>query len=187
MRYLPIALVGAISSCLALGEPAAADIITQHVDASFFSTPYTINLGTDALIFSTIDPSPYSPSPAAVQTVGSAQVFSSFGAPADFFSNRGGSFPTGQLGQFASYATPTAIPYSGSEGLVGFEYLDGGALHYGYADIAGTTLIGYRYNTTAGADLPFAPVPEPATWALLIFGALGIGGLARRRRAVLSA
>ncbi len=54
------------------------------------------------------------------------------------------------------------MPYSISEGLVGFRFDLGQGYQYGYADIAGSTLYGVRFETTPDVAVPFGAVPEPA-------------------------
>ena len=44
-----------------------------------------------------------------------------------------------------------------------------------------------RRFKVSGADLGVLGVPEPATWAMLIAGFGLVGGMVRRRRAVVSA
>ena len=53
----------------------------------------------------------------------------------------------------------------------------------------GTSLIGSQAYVfkVSGADLGVLGVPEPATWAMLIAGFGLVGGMARRRRTVVSA
>ena len=51
------------------------------------------------------------------------------------------------------------------------------------ADILGSL----QYGTPAQLTVTFAAVPEPATWAMMIVGFFGVGGLARRKARVLAA
>lgn len=46
------------------------------------------------------------------------------------------------------------------------------------------TISNFSFDAATGAQFTAAAVPEPATWALWLAGALALGGLARRRRAV---
>lgn len=43
------------------------------------------------------------------------------------------------------------------------------------------------YGTPAQLTVTFAAVPEPTTWAMMIIGFFGVGGLARRKARVLAA
>ncbi len=171
--------------------PAAAEVKTVALGgASFFATPYTYSFGSgNSITFTTVDKSFFAYNPAGVSTAGTTQV-GSLGAPfynppqpTSYFFNRGGRFgPGGELPLFLSYATAAAVPYSISEGLVGFRFDLGHGYQYGYADIAGSTLYGVRYQTTPGTSVAFGAVPEPATWAMMLggFGLVGAGVRARR-------
>ena len=178
--------VSAVALALAAATSAGAAVVTVKVDANILTTPYTIDFGTGAVTFSTVNTGLFDPNPDGVQTTGTAQVFSvgapfySSNTPTSFFTNRGGAFGPGQnLGFFASYAKPTAIPYSLSEGLVGLGYTLKDGFHYAYADLAGSELYGYRYNTTPNQGIPFGAVPEPATWGLMFVGLFGAGAMLR--------
>ena len=191
MRFRTLCSVGV----LALGGAAAvnAKVITTIVNQSYYDTPYTIAFGGgNSLSLSTIDKSAFSPSPAAVETGGGLEV-TSLGAPfyptpqpSVFFADRGGSIgPTTFIG-FSSFASPTTIPFSGSESILGFRFDSGQGSQYGYADFAGSQLHGFRYETAPGVAVGIASVPEPAAWALMIagFGVVGTGLRTRRSKAV---
>ncbi len=189
MRILSLAAVAAAT----LAAPVLAQVVTVSTQqASFATTPFTYDFGGGNTL--TISNTGDFFSPEAVSTGGNLQV-GSLGAPfydppqpTSYFFNRGGSFgPGGELPIFASYATPTAVSYSISEGLVGFRFDLGHGFQYGYADTAGTTLYGFRFETTPGVAVPFGAVPEPAAWALMIGGFGMIGVAARRRRTVVTA
>lgn len=162
--------------------------------ASFYDTPYTYDFGGGSTVtFTTVDKGFFAFDPAGVSTGGSTEV-ASLGAPfydpprpTSYFFNRGGSFgPGANLAQFASYASPAAVPFSIVEGLVGLRFDLGRGYQYGYADIAGSVLKGFRYETTPGVAVPFGAVPEPTSWVLLItgFGIVGASLRTRRRTAV---
>ncbi len=176
----------------AVAAPAAAAVTTDRLDVSFAKSPYTVSLGGgNTLTFTTVDPGFFALAPAGVSTGGTTQV-GSFGAPfydppqpTSYFSNRGGSFgPGGENPLFLSYSAPAAVPYSISEGLVGFRFDLGKGYQYGYADITGSYLSGVRFQTTPGEAVAFGVVPEPASWVLLIAGFGMIGATLRRRRIV---
>ncbi|MBV8972523.1 MAG: PEP-CTERM sorting domain-containing protein [Sphingomonadaceae bacterium] len=176
------------------GVPAAAAIQTVPLaGVSFYDTPYTYDFGAgNTITFTTVDRTFFAYNPAGVSTGGTVQI-ASFGAPfydppqpTSYFTNRGGSFGPGAniTALFLSYATPAAVPYSISEGLVGLRFDLGRGYQYGYADIAGSTLYGLRFQTTPGLALPFGAVPEPAAWALMVVGFGLVGAATRRRQAV---
>lgn len=57
-----------------------------------------------------------------------------------------------------------------------------GGIHFRFDNEAGLTL-GGKISTLALASNPFAAVPEPSSWAMMVAGFGLLGGLARRRRA----
>lgn len=179
----------AVALAMSAALPASAAVITQYVGQNIGQNPYKIDLGVGSVTFSIVDP--FSFSPVGVQTSGAAQVFS-VGAPfypqptpTSYFLDRGGSFGPGELGFFASYATPTAIPFSIVDGLIGFGFTLADGLHYGYAQVGGDFLTGFRFESVPGVGVALgaisAPVPEPAVWAMLISGFGMVGAMLRRR------
>jgi hypothetical protein len=161
--------------------PAAAAMVVVTPDADITTTPYTITFEPgESLSFSNVAATSAAPDAAiGVQTSGGAEVFSSFGEPAYFQTFATSAFPSQQLGGFSPYATPAGVPYSIAEGLVGFEYALNDGVHYGIADIGGSTVYKYYLDSVPGQSFSLA-VPEPATWALLLVG-FGLTGSALRR------
>ncbi|MFI4966753.1 MAG: PEPxxWA-CTERM sorting domain-containing protein [Caulobacterales bacterium] len=179
-------VVAALTLGLGFGTAASAAVVTHIVGADVLGSPYTFNLGTAGFTFGVTGGSLFSDS--TVQTSGSGQILS-LGAPfydpprpSSFFVDRGSESVGPGSGLFTSFATPADIPFSSTDSLVGFSFGDTDGTHYGYAEVAGANFTGYRFETTAGASVPFAAVPEPASWALMIGGFGMVGGLLRRRR-----
>ena len=50
------------------------------------------------------------------------------------------------------------------------------------ADTQSNVLLAYVGGAKNGADLQIAAVPEASTWAMMILGFFGVGGLALRKR-----
>lgn len=178
-----------LTMAMAAAVPAVAAIKTVGLGGvSYATTPYTYDFGGgNSVTFSTT--SDFF-NPASVSTGGTTQIgslgppFYDPPQPTSYFFNRGGGFGPGrEFPLFLSYASPAPVPFSIVEGLVGLRFDLGKGYQYGYADIAGSTLYGFRFETTPGASVPFGAVPEPASWAMMItgFGIVG-GGLRVRRR-----
>lgn len=181
---------GLIVLALVAAVPAGAAVRTVALGgASFYNHPQTVDLGGgNGITFTSVDKTFFAYDPAGVSTTGTTQI-GSFGAPfydppqpTTYYYNRGGGFGPGrEFPLFLSYATPTPV-FSIIEQLVGFRFDLGQGYQYGYADIAGSTLYGVRYETTPGASVAFGTVPEPASWALMIGGFGLVGSMLRRRR-----
>lgn len=180
-RIIP-ALLGALALGGLAAVPAQAAVISVASNAALGTTPVvaTVGGGVGSLSF-TAATTDFGPG-AAVATGGTAQVASIFGGIADY---QVGTVFDGSA-QFAAYPTATTIQYSAADDFIGFAYTGTDGLHYGYAEVFGSTLVGYAYESTAGATItatafPSAAVPEPASIALLV-GSLAAVGVVRRRK-----
>jgi hypothetical protein len=161
---------------------AQAAVVSFSPAADFTSANAMINFGQAAYTFSAIPGALPGDPPAAVATTGTAQVSNFFGV-ADFGS--GATIDGMQLFNFANFSSATVIPFSAADDFIGlaFTLMDG--LHYGYAEVAGTQLVSYGYETTVGTGIvtgAVAAVPEPATIALLGVGFLGVAAARLRNR-----
>jgi hypothetical protein len=91
------------------------------------------------------------------------------------------------LGEFFTQVGAQPIPYSIAQSSVALRFTDGGQTYYGYATVGGSRLIQLAYNNVAGGKISTAqspdPVPEPATWAIMVLGFGMVGGTMRRAQA----
>lgn len=190
MRTQLFASFAIVAAALSASVSHAA-VVTVGVNASFADAPYTYDFGGgNSVTFNLLNPGTFAP--AGVSTAGTTQI-ASLGAPfynppqpTSYFSNRGGSIGPNTLAQFVGYASPATVPFSITDTIVGLRFDLGQGFQYGYAQIAGAAIEGFRFETTPGVGVNISAVPEPASWALMI-GGFGLIGAAMRRRVVAGA
>lgn len=171
------AVVVGLALAGSIGQADAAIIsLSPNTDFSTMST--AINFGGASYIFSAISGVLPGNPPAAVATGGTAQVSSFGGGVADF--GAGATIDGAGLYGFSSFLSPSVIPYSAADDFIGLAFTLSDGLHYGYAEIAGTSLISYAYESVAGAGIVTGAVPEPATFAILGAGLVGLFSIRRR-------
>ncbi len=171
---------GLASAAGGASADAAVISVSDMPPINFSSHPAEITIAGSGLIFSDVTSALPGDPPAQVRTAGSAEVTSLFGGVADFGS--GASIDqTGELYTFTSFATASVIPNSAADDFIGFDFTLADGVHYGYAEVTGTDLVGYGFETVANTGIVTGAVPEPATVALLGSGLLGLAGLRRRR------
>lgn len=179
-----------LSAGLAVAGTAGAQaaVITVAPNASLSATPFVVSFSPGAGYAFTSASTGNGPG-AAVATTGNATVSSFFGGIADF--SEGSTIDqTGQLYGFSAFPTPTLIPNSPAVDYVGLAFTLSDGLHYGFAQVAGASLVSYAYESTPGASITTAAgagaaaVPEPATLTILLVGVAGLAASRRRARAV---
>ncbi len=175
--------------CLGLtsGGAQAAVAITA-VNADLTAAPYTINYDGGSITFSA---SGDIFNPVSVRTSANAGV-SSFGgflgipvAPTSDFVDRGVVMFGQGYGAFSAFTSTTEVPYSNGQNFIGLDVMNGGATYYGFAYTDNDELVSYGFQTSPGVAITATtavPVPEPATWGLMVLGVGMLGLMMRSRR-----
>lgn len=145
----------------------------------------------DAAAAAAFDPDTYS---VRTNGTGETSAFGGFlGIPLEpsSFDQSGITIDGNLFPSYAAFPTLTAIPFSLVASDLALRYARGSDFYYGYARLNGNGTIDVAFESqantaiTAGAAITGAisPVPEPATWAMMIGGFGMVGGAMRRRKA----
>jgi hypothetical protein len=164
--------------------PASAAVTYTAVNADLSSAPYAFTVDGGTFTFSSTGDIF---NPLAVQTSSTAEV-SSFGGflgipvePTSDFINRG--TVTFGPGSYASFSSPTEVPYSNGDNFIGLEAIEGGNTFYGFAYTNNASLVSYGFESVAGqAITATTAVPEPSAWLLMMAGIGVLGGMLRLRK-----
>jgi hypothetical protein len=185
---------GVCSRCAALyGAYANAGVIITNENVDFSTSPFMVVLGgglaSYTFAYLGYDGSTYTVD--SVATGGNALVNSSgFPGPGQQPIPFSGGTDIGNNGYdtFTAFPVGAGIAYSIADDFIGLFFTLNDGQHYGYAEVAGATLVRFAYETdigtpiTTGADA--TPVPEPSSWAIMasLLGIAGAASLYRRRR-----
>jgi hypothetical protein len=164
-----------------------ASVVSFNPNIDFSGSMTTIDFGGQDFILK--DNGSGFPAPVSIKTVGNAAVSSTtvFGLmPASYFDPSPTLvFDDNAFLQYFSYASFATIPFSGPPTIIGLRAMLSDGFHYGYAEISGTFLKSYAFETVANLGIQsgaVGTVPEPGTWAMLLTGFGLIGLLFRRRK-----
>ena len=175
----------ALAATLAVGGLGAAGaqaaVISATPNRALTATPFVVSFGGAAATYAFTSALTGNGPGAAVATTGTAKVGSFFGDITDFESGAAID-QNGQLYGFTAYPSATTIPNSPADDFIALSFTLSDGLHYGYAEVAGPSLVSYGYDSTPGASIATGAlaVPEPASMALLLAGLTG-ATIARRR------
>jgi len=177
------ATAGALVLGIAVAGGAEAAVIQSSVNQALTATPFTVSFGGAAAGYGFTAASTGNGPGAAVQTNGTAQVSSFLGSIADFAA--GSSIDqNGELYSFSAFPAAATIPNSPADDYIGLAFSLSDGLHYGYAEVAGATLVAYGYESTPNATIltgaTAAAVPEPASTVMFMAGAFGLAVMRRR-------
>lgn len=177
-----------LSTGLAVAPVQAAPVITT-LNADLSTSPYTFSFLGGSFTFTGTGGFP---DYLAVSTSGGAAVRTVFGSPSTDFTNRSTVvYDQNILGGYGSFPALTTIRFTNGENFLGLRVTSGGQDYYGFAFTTDNVLNSFGFETaantaiTATTDLAVAPVPEPASWAMMISGMALAGAMMRRRRAAL--
>jgi len=192
-RSAPMAIAAVALLCTV--SFAEAGVIITHQNVDFSASPFTVNLtgGLASYTFTYLGYDGSSYTVDSVSTGGNALVNSSgFPGPGQQPIPFSAGTDIGNNGYdvFTAFPMGAGIAYSIADDFIGLSFMLNDGQHYGYAEVAGPTLVRFAYESavgtpiTTGADA--TEVPEPSSWTLMV-GVLGIAGsllLYRRRRTV---
>ena len=187
---MSVAAAAVVAGLLA-GRPAAAAVVSSTVNLPLSTTPISVTFdGLGGFAFTGV--STGNGPGAAVATTGNGGVTTVFGSVSDFES--GSSIDqNGELYTFAGYPKASTIPFSAADDFIGLSVPLADGTHYGYAEVAGSNLVGVGFETAADTTIltgavgsssaGISVVPEP-TSGLLLCGivAAAAGKRSGRRR-----
>ncbi len=168
------------NGCQVTFNATAAGLNVFDIDTSILSdtNTITINLGANSKILVNVSGTTVRLDGGMSLNGGNAsQVLFNFAQATDFV--------VGNMGFMGSALAPTAV-YSGGGGVINGQLIVDSFSGDTWGGIGGTQVNKVKFSGDLLSISP-APIPEPATWALMIIGFGGAGAMLRRRRALLAA
>jgi hypothetical protein len=178
-----LAAASAFALGLAVGSSANAAVVSFTPNAALTSSPLAVSLGGAPPQYAFTAVSTGNGPGAAVSTRGTATVSSFFGGVTDFAAGSAID-QNGQLYGFSAFPAPATIPFSAADDYIGLAFTLADGLHYGYAEVSGSRLVSYAFDSTPNTSIvtgAIAAVPEPAS-LLLLAGMAGVAMTKRRNR-----
>jgi hypothetical protein len=185
MKRMSIIAAGAFAVLASVSSQAAVVSLASNINLT--ASPYTVNIGSDASY--TFSYAPNGNNTVAIAMSGTGEVFGNgFGsanaaAPLQFDVLVPDQL---SLGEFFKQTGAQVIPFSIAQTQVALRFMTGGQTYYGYAQVAGSSLLQFAYNDTPLGSISTgqapAAVPEPATWAMMLVGFGMLGGTLRRSK-----
>lgn len=173
------------ASAFALPASAAVVVVASNVD--FSGSPFTFGVTPgDTFTLSYDSREQFDPSPVLVQTSGTAQVTTVFGAPSVAFTDPPTTFGPASFPGFGSVPVAGRASFTLTDSDLGLRYLVGSDYFYGYARFAGSMLESAAFESTPNTPIlagATAAVPEISTWAMMILGFGFVGAGLRTRKA----
>ena len=183
-----------ITCACAAGIPAQAAVVGSTTDVDFTGSSVTFGFGGPTFTLTDTSGGSFTFDPVSISTQGTAMVNSLalFGPaqPTSYFDPVRGSgiLVFDDSFQYTAFPDATVIRSSAGPTFIGLKLTLSDGDHFGYAQFAGTFLDSYAFESIAGVGIqagsPIAPVPEPATYALMLAGLAITTFAVRRRRAL---
>lgn len=197
MKTLPV--IGLIFAAAVVAVPAQAAVLGFE-DIALGSTPTTFTLdgATFSFAYDATAASFFENDTYLAQTGGTGVVTAVFGQPSGFFTGANITVDNNIFPSFASVPILSYVDNSLTPTDLGLRYTFGGDDFFGFARLNGDGTLNFAFESdpntaiVAGSDItgPITgaldqggAVPEPATWAMMLFGFGAMGVAFRRRRA----
>lgn len=185
------AITGSLLAAAAIcSTPATAAVVLTPVNQNIQNQPFEFCVSGNCFTFTAQGFTGFGEI-LGISTTGTAAVSSFFGQPSVSFTNRGTvAFGPDQFGAFSSFPATTFARFSNGDNFLGLRVTAGGEDFFGFAFTTNQTLNGIGFETAPGTTITattdfsaaVAPVPEPATWALMLLGFAAVGASMRAKR-----
>ncbi len=188
-RLTALALFAAAASA----TPAQSAVLGfDNVALSDTPTIFQLDGAAFAFTFDAAAAAQFDPNTYSVQTFGTGETSAFFGQPSVFFTSANILIDNNLFPSFAAIPTLSEIPFSLTPSDLALRYSSGTDFFFGFARLNSDGTLDFAFesqpNTAiiAGSaitgPLQVGAVPEPGTWAMMLFGFGALGTMLRRRR-----